>query len=273
MTKKEVKEREPGARFPYFNVVGPVGIGKSSLARAVFGSAEIEFIDEPFQENPFLLQFYTAVDKKLHAFDCQMFFLSIDSLAASRIRSTSVNKTVSQAGGLISDSIIETVQWKMGWISDEEHQTYRKTYSNQIGNVARYDILIATTAPESTVIQRIINRGRDMELKMNADHPDYFPAIVAEYNEWLDCQLALGTKDIYVIDLESKDFVTEGRAKDQEVIEVKNKLGYMIERDHHLNMVGHDGSPLIFPTFLIPYSEPLDVPPGISSESRRLQRR
>ena len=57
----------------YIAIEGPIGVGKSSLARLLSKELGARLVVEEFEENPFLPEFY--VDAVRYAFQTQLFFL------------------------------------------------------------------------------------------------------------------------------------------------------------------------------------------------------
>ncbi|MGB9628314.1 MAG: deoxynucleoside kinase, partial [Thermodesulfobacteriota bacterium] len=59
--------------FRYIIIEGPIGVGKTSLAKLLAKEFNARCILEKPEENPFLPQFYR--DRKKYAFQTQIFFL------------------------------------------------------------------------------------------------------------------------------------------------------------------------------------------------------
>ena len=57
----------------YVAIEGPIGVGKTTLARLIHEQLEAELLLEVFEENPFLSDFYA--DREKYAFQTQIFFL------------------------------------------------------------------------------------------------------------------------------------------------------------------------------------------------------
>ena len=58
---------------PFITVEGPIGVGKTSLSKAVSESFEYHLLKEIVDENPFLGKFYENIDE--WSFQTEMFFL------------------------------------------------------------------------------------------------------------------------------------------------------------------------------------------------------
>ncbi len=270
----ERKEKLSRERYPYFAVVGGVGVGKSELTDLLGKEFEITVYREDFAPNPHLPLFYNGNPSE-HAFDFQMYFLTED---AKQMRPL-IPKL--RAGPIVhdqyieGDSLFETLLWlKMNFISDEENSTYRSCFRALTrGNfLPKADIYLGVTASEDTVIERIKKRGREMELTMHQRYPDYFPTIVRGFNTWF--KMLSRNRPVIVIDTDKWDFVNSARAADCVLDEVRAWSSYYISNPNRLNRLGRDGARIILPEFLkYRYPNYFDTTPGLSSEQKMLQRR
>ena len=68
-----MNEDRPLARFRHIAIEGPIGVGKTTLARLLAERIAAELLLEQPGENPFLARFYE--DRAGYAFQTQLFFL------------------------------------------------------------------------------------------------------------------------------------------------------------------------------------------------------
>ena len=61
---------------PFISVEGPIGVGKTSLAKEIAQAFQFEILKEIVDENPFLGKFYENIDE--WSFQTEMFFYVID---------------------------------------------------------------------------------------------------------------------------------------------------------------------------------------------------
>lgn len=235
-------------RNPFFGVVGPVGVGKSKLTEEFVFDTHSKKFEEPFRENPYLSDFYTKSHKDF-SFDSQMFFLANKGLQMQKIRGLLINETVIQDPAIDVDFMIAKAHHKMGWMTDEEYSAYESASDAVVQDLVKPDIYIALIASKETIKKRIIERGREMELTMINECPEYFDFLVYEFNVWLE--KAKETKRVIIVNTEKFD-LSDPRNKDHVIRDVKSWMGYLLDNKYQMNKTGSDGANLIFPAFLRP---------------------
>lgn len=213
MLEIEKKEQELQPRHFFFVVVGPIAGGKTKLVNLMTRRLGLVKREEIFQDNPYLEDFYSGKEKEC-AFDSQMFFLTNDAVKRIKIGRALSSSSIVEDQGVEGDFVLESVQKKMGWISDENHEVYLKTYSNIVNDPSfiKPDIVIAVTAPKPVIRRRIIKRGREMELTMMESYPEYFNRVVDAFNDWVG-----GLKSqfpVIEVDTGRHDFVLESNMQD-----------------------------------------------------------
>ena len=247
-----MQERNPGAkeklsqRYPFIAVVGPVGIGKTTFTELLVEATGITQFQEPYEENPYLQDFYTG-DPTEHSFDSQMFFLANKGVQVKRIKNLSATGPVIQDPGIAVDYLIAQTQWKMGWMNDTEHATYGSAFSKVFRDCLKPDVYIALKASENTVIKRIVERGREMELTMLSKYPEYFPKLAWEFEKWITNKQQDPRASVIVIDAEKFDFAKDEKGKKEVLREVINWSYYYLTASSQRNLVGSDGAKLILP--------------------------
>ena len=59
--------------IPFITVEGPIGVGKTSLSKAIADANQFQLLKEIVDENPFLNKFYEDIEE--WSFQTEMFFL------------------------------------------------------------------------------------------------------------------------------------------------------------------------------------------------------
>jgi deoxyadenosine/deoxycytidine kinase len=71
----------------------------------------------------------------------------------------------------------------MNNINERDYQAYRALYDLVVSNLPRPDLLLYLEAPVPVLMERIRQRGREIETGITAD---YLSLLEAFYNEWLE---------------------------------------------------------------------------------------
>ena len=189
------------ARFRHIVIEGPIGVGKSSLARRLAEHLAAELLLERPEENPFLGKFYG--DMPGYAFQTQLFFLF------QRVKQM---QAASQPGmfatAVVSDFLFakDAIFARLN-LSDEEFRLYAQMYAQVAPQVSEPDLVIWLQAPLSTLMQRIGRRSIEMERSIA---PDYLQrlsdAYVAYFQDYDGAPvLAVGTEHFNPVD-DAADF-------------------------------------------------------------------
>lgn len=148
-----IDEKKAVNHSRYIAIEGPIGVGKSSLARKLANSFHSDILLEQPADNPFLERFYSA--PKLHALPTQLFFLF------QRVKQL---KTTQQgdlfAGGLIADFMLDKDQlFAQVTLDNEEYRLYQQVYANLNVEIPKPDLVIYLQAPVHVLHERIKKRG------------------------------------------------------------------------------------------------------------------
>ncbi|HKW82202.1 MAG TPA: deoxynucleoside kinase [Burkholderiaceae bacterium] len=151
-------------RFRHIVVEGPIGVGKSSLARKLAEHLKAELLLELPDENPFLARFYD--DMPGYAFQTQLFFL---------FQRAKQMQAIAQPGmfehAVVSDFLFaKDALFARLTLSDDEHRLYTQMYAQIAPQVGEPDLVIWLQAPPATLLQRIRKRAIRMERTIDVDY-------------------------------------------------------------------------------------------------------
>lgn len=144
-------------QYRYIVVEGPIGAGKSSLARRIAEYFGAQPMLELPQENPFLEKFYR--DAARYALPTQMFFLFQRMNQLRDFAQTDLFET-----RVVSDFLLDKDPIFAGLtLGDDELNLYRQLYEHLRPQVATPDLVIYLQAQPETLAERIKKRGIAME--------------------------------------------------------------------------------------------------------------
>ena len=149
----------------YIVVEGPIGAGKTSLARALAQHVGGEELFERPEDNPFLERFYerhAALRAARHS--------SRSCSSASTSSRASASSTCSAALTVADFLLDKDPLFARLNLSDAEYRLYEKVYSHSKPQTPTPDLVIYLQAPVDTLIERVHRRGVDFERKISASY-------------------------------------------------------------------------------------------------------
>jgi deoxyguanosine kinase len=153
-----------GIRPDYIVVEGPIGVGKTSLARRLAESFESDLLLEGADENPFLERFYQ--DPRSGALPAQLFFLLQRARQIEDMRQADMFRPVR-----VADFLIEKDHLFAELVLDaEELKLYEQVYEHVTIDAPVPDLVIYLQAPEDVLLKRIARRGIRYERRIDANY-------------------------------------------------------------------------------------------------------
>ena len=162
-------------KYNYIAVEGPIGSGKTTLAKKLASHYNRKLFLEKPEENPFLNHFYS--DKKNFSFKTQMFFLLQRSRQFSEIK-VSLNSEKQ----IISDFIFQkdSIFAKLN-LEKDDLSLYGEFYKLLSLNIKNPDLLILLQADVKNLLKRISLRGNIFEKKISKF---YLVNLIKEYKNF-----------------------------------------------------------------------------------------
>lgn len=168
-------------KYRYVAIEGPIGAGKSTLARMLSEHFNADLILEDPAGNPFLPQFYR--DMKRYALATQMFFLFQRVNQLSAIKQPDLFDRKSFADYMLAK---DTLFAKLT-LDDNEFTLYSQLYNHLRPQVPTPDLVIYLQASVDSLMQRIARRGRVIERGISEDYllklSDAYTRHFYEYND------------------------------------------------------------------------------------------
>lgn len=154
----------PQNRKSFIAVEGPIGVGKTTLARKLAQTFQAELLLERTEENPFLEKFYQ--DPKAGALPAQLFFLFQRSRQLKELIQEDMFINCRVADYLMEkDRLFAHVT-----LDQDELNLYEQVYENLTIDAPTPDLVIYLQAPTDVLLKRIRKRGVKMEFSMSEEY-------------------------------------------------------------------------------------------------------
>jgi len=160
---------------PFITVEGPIGIGKTSLARAISEQFKFALLKEIVDENPFLGKFYDDIEE--WSFQTEMFFLCNRYKQLGDIN----EHYISQNKPVVADyHIMKNLIFAQRTLNEQEYNKYLAIYQILTKDMPKPNVIIYLTASLDTLLKRIKMRGREVEKNIS---PLYLEQLSLDYEQ------------------------------------------------------------------------------------------
>ncbi|MGQ9457977.1 MAG: deoxynucleoside kinase [Anaerolineae bacterium] len=196
-------------------VAGNIGAGKTSLTERLGARLGWKAAFESVADNPYLADFYA--DMRQWSFHLQIFFLghrAQQHLALARSPESAIaDRSIYEDAHIFARALHH-----LGNLSERDYQAYRRVFDLVVAGLPRPDLLLYLKASPETLLQRIRNRGRDIERGITLE---YLTLLDSFYEEWLQ---TFDLCPILTIPSDNLDFVHKPRHLDIVVQRIQEKL-------------------------------------------------
>lgn len=197
----------------YIAVDGPIGAGKSSLARILAMDLGARPVLENPDANPFLPAFYESPEQ--FAFQTQLYFL----LSRYRQQKDLVQPGLFDQKQVVCDYLFakDLLFAKMN-LSEEEYDLYVQIYRLLDQKLPKPNLTIYLQATPDVLHQRIHQRQKDYETGIS---PEYIQAVSQNYSQFF---FSYTDSPLLVVNVSGIDFVHE-------------KLDYQMLKDEIISLI------------------------------------
>lgn len=159
----------------YYAIEGPIGAGKSTLARLLAAELGYELLLERPEDNPFLPRFYR--DPASGALPAQLAFLLQRAGQAEQLQQPDLF-----ARGCVADFMFDKDRlFAELTLAHADYELYLRVFERLAWNVPPPQVVIHLTAPPELLLERIARRGRDYETAIDAA---YLQRLTEAYARW-----------------------------------------------------------------------------------------
>jgi deoxyadenosine/deoxycytidine kinase len=162
-------------KYPYIVVEGPIGSGKTTLAKMLADVFPVDYLSEKAEANPFLPRFYQ--DAQRYGLPTQLFFLF---QRANQIKDISQRDMF--ASPIVADFFLEKdpIFARLN-LDDEEYALYHQIYHHLQLKAPRPDLVIYLQTPIDALMERIEERNVSYEQEIPRE---YIERLANAYSEF-----------------------------------------------------------------------------------------
>jgi deoxyguanosine kinase len=195
--------------FRYIVIEGPIGVGKTSLARLLAKEFNARCVLEKAEENPFLPHFY--LDRKKYAFQAQIFFLLNRFQQQKEIAQLDLFNQVTLCDYLFEkDKLFATLN-----LDDHELALYEQIFQLLNIQLPTPDLVIYLQAKPDVLLHRIRSRNNPYEKEIDFE---YLKSLTDAYNYYF---FHYDQTPLLVVNTSEIDFVNRKEDFGQLVREIK----------------------------------------------------
>jgi len=194
----------------YIVVEGPIGVGKTSLAKILANEFQARMIFERIEDNPFLPKFYQS--RETYAFQNQTFFLLNRYQQQMELAQHDLFNQNAIADYLFAkDQIFATLT-----LSAEELSLYQQIYALLNTRVPKPDMVVYLQARPEVLYKRVKKRDKKYERSVTFD---YLTEVAQAYNQFF---FHYDETPLLVVNTSEIDFVASSKDLADLIKEINN---------------------------------------------------
>ncbi len=163
------------SKYPYIVIEGPIGSGKTTLARMLADKFPVDYLTEKAEANPFLPRFYQ--DAQRYGLPTQLFFLF---QRATQIKDISQRDMF--ASPIVADFFLEKDPlFARLNLDDEEYALYHQIYQHLQLQAPKPDLVIYLQTPVDALMERIESRNVSYEQEIPREYIERLSNAYSEF--------------------------------------------------------------------------------------------
>ncbi|MBI4518179.1 MAG: deoxynucleoside kinase [Deltaproteobacteria bacterium] len=159
----------------YIVVEGPIGVGKTTLARLLADAFEARLVLEQVEENPFLKKFYEK--PRQHAFQTQLYFL----LTRYRQQRELAQQDLFSQNTVVDYLFAKDQIFAQLNLDADELALYRQLFGLLDARLPKPDLVVYLQARSNVLLSRLRKRDRDYERRIV---PEYIERVAEAYRDF-----------------------------------------------------------------------------------------
>ena len=164
----------------YIAVEGPIGVGKTTLARRLAQTFNYQVLLEDAHKNPFLERFYQ--NRREAALATQLFFLFQRSQKIADLRQSDIFEPVRVSDFLIDkDPLFARIN-----LDSDEYTLYEKVFRQLTIDAPVPDLVIYLQATADRLMERILERGVASERNIDREYLEQINEVYSEFFLYYD---------------------------------------------------------------------------------------
>lgn len=165
-------------QVPFIAIEGPIGIGKTSLAKKLATHFQYHLLKEIVEENPFLGKFYESIEA--WSFQTEMFFLCN---RFKQLEDIEVDYLNNQKPVIADYHISKNMIFAKRTLPADKLEKYKQIYQILTADMPVPNMMIYLHASLDTILKRIQLRGREIEQNIQ---PAYLEQLAADYEDYMN---------------------------------------------------------------------------------------
>jgi deoxyguanosine kinase len=195
--KMATTERPSRINVRYIAIDGPIGVGKTTLARTLSREMGARLVLEDITGNPFLPRFYK--DPDTHAFPAQLYFLLTRFKQQRDLAQQELFAQKTVADYLFTkDRIFANLN-----LSPDELALYEQVFKLVGASTAKPDLVIYLSARLEVLVERLRRRNWDFERYISLE---YLERVAAAYRDFF---FYYEETPLLVVDCSDTDFLSD----------------------------------------------------------------
>jgi deoxyguanosine kinase len=204
-------------KFPYIVVEGPIGSGKTTLARLLADKFSVQLLSEKAEDNPFLSRFYQ--DAQRYALPTQLFFLFQRSRQIADMTQRDMFSAPTVADFFLEkDPLFARLN-----LDDEEYALYHQIYTHLQLKSPKPDLVIYLQTPIDELAERIEERNISYEQEIPRE---YIERLADAYSEFFH---TYDTSPVLIVNNEKLNIIKDESALNllvDRIMQIKSSREY-----------------------------------------------